>query len=177
MEEGKKPGEQDVIRLMKEKENSDLAISALKEELEKTKMIYEECCSQLEKEAREAKMELNKKLKENNDLATSALKEELKTTEKTHEERFLQLEKQAKESNDSKLMLEAKLKEVECLLTESRNKTKELEAASTSKILTWNRKEQRYQNFISLEVQALKVHNVLVVFYLLVNVFKQGCMN
>ncbi|KAL7183043.1 hypothetical protein ACSBR1_041682 [Camellia fascicularis] len=64
IEENKKVHEQDVLRLMKEKDHSDIQISALKQELELAKNTYEKRCLQLETQATETKMELEKKLTE-----------------------------------------------------------------------------------------------------------------
>ncbi|KAL7165381.1 hypothetical protein ACSBR2_041129 [Camellia fascicularis] len=62
IEENKKVHEQDVLRLTKEKDHSDIQISALKQELELAKNTYEKRCLQLETQATETKMELEKKL-------------------------------------------------------------------------------------------------------------------
>ncbi|XP_058075660.1 kinesin-like protein KIN-14C [Magnolia sinica] len=72
MEERKKLGEGDVVRLMKEKENSDLVILAQKEELEITKKAYEEQCLQFETQAKEAKVALEERLKEVENLLTES---------------------------------------------------------------------------------------------------------
>lgn len=47
IEENKKLEEQDVIRLVQEKDGSEIQISALKQELELAKMTYEKHCLQL----------------------------------------------------------------------------------------------------------------------------------
>ncbi|GMP96284.1 hypothetical protein CsSME_00044991 [Camellia sinensis var. sinensis] len=64
IEENKKVHEQDILRLTKEKDHSDIQISALKQELELAKNTYEKHCLQLETQATETKMELEKKLME-----------------------------------------------------------------------------------------------------------------
>ncbi|KAL6006096.1 hypothetical protein ACLOJK_040141 [Asimina triloba] len=109
MEEGKKLGDQDVVRLTKEKENSDVKVLALKEELEIAKKGYEERCLQFETQA-----------------------------------------------NEGKTVLEEKLKEVEILLMDSRNKNKELQAFADSKVQSWKKTQHVYQNFIGFQCQSLQ---------------------
>ncbi|GFZ01406.1 P-loop nucleoside triphosphate hydrolases superfamily protein with CH (Calponin Homology) domain-containing protein [Actinidia rufa] len=72
IEERKKFEEQDVVRLMKEKDHSDRQISALKQELEMAKSTYEKQCMQLETHAKETKVELEKKLMELEGLLTDS---------------------------------------------------------------------------------------------------------
>ncbi|KAK6921172.1 Calponin homology domain, partial [Dillenia turbinata] len=64
VEEKKKIEEEDVARLMKEKDNSNLEISTLKQELELTKKTYEMRCLQSETHAKEAKAGLEERVKE-----------------------------------------------------------------------------------------------------------------
>lgn len=64
IEEKKKLDEEDVIRLLKQKESSDSQIITLKEELDLTKKTYEKHCFQLETQAKEAKVELQNKIVE-----------------------------------------------------------------------------------------------------------------
>lgn len=110
MQDREKLGEQDIVRLMKEKENSDLAVLALKEELDRMKINHAEDCLQL-----------------------------------------------ATRANNAKLELEERLKETENLLTESRNKARELEAISESEVHSWKKKEHKYHKFIGFQFQALRV--------------------
>ncbi|GFZ16465.1 P-loop containing nucleoside triphosphate hydrolases superfamily protein [Actinidia rufa] len=72
IEEKKKVEEQDVVRLMKEKDHSDRQISALKQELEMAKNTYEKQCVQLETQAKETKIKLEKKLMELEGLLTDS---------------------------------------------------------------------------------------------------------
>ena len=74
MEERKKLEEQDVKRLMKEKDHSDNEILALKQELEMTRKMHEKQCLQLETQAKETKGELEKKLEELESLLTDSKK-------------------------------------------------------------------------------------------------------
>lgn len=110
MQDREKLGEQDIVRLMKEKENSDLAVLALKEELDRMKINHAENCLHL-----------------------------------------------ATRANNVTLELEERLKETENLLTESRNKARELEAISESKVHSWKKKEHKYHKFIGFQFQALRV--------------------
>ncbi|XP_038985258.1 kinesin-like protein KIN-14D [Phoenix dactylifera] len=64
IEERKKVSEEDVVRLMKEKEDSDNIVSKLKEDLETTKNSYEQHCQQLETKAKQTKEELERRVKE-----------------------------------------------------------------------------------------------------------------
>ncbi|XP_060670239.1 kinesin-like protein KIN-14P [Ziziphus jujuba] len=86
LEEKKKTEDEDVIRLMKEKDQSTLEISALKQELEINKKAYELRYLEMENKAKSAKMEVEERVKE------------LETTKKTYEMRFLEMENQAKSS-------------------------------------------------------------------------------
>ncbi|KAA8541222.1 hypothetical protein F0562_025171 [Nyssa sinensis] len=109
MEEKKKLEQQDVVRLMKEKDDNTTEILALKQELEIAKKTYEQRCVQMETEAKGAQQEL-----------------------------------------------EESLKKVQSLLTESRNRVKELEAYSESKYQRWNKKENIYQIFTEFQLGALQ---------------------
>ena len=62
-EESKKLEEKDVEIIRKEKEDCEIEISRLREELESTKRTHENWCVQLEEDAKEAKLELKKQLK------------------------------------------------------------------------------------------------------------------
>ncbi|KAK9278353.1 hypothetical protein L1049_027918 [Liquidambar formosana] len=109
MEEQKKLEEQDVERLMKEKDYFNLEISTLKQELEIARKTYELRCLQMEMETMGAKAGL-----------------------------------------------EERLKELEDLLIDSRNKVKELEETSESKYQMWNKKEHGYQKYMDLQFDTLQ---------------------
>ncbi|XP_052211221.1 kinesin-like protein KIN-14J [Diospyros lotus] len=109
IEEKKKVEEQDIMRLIKEKDQKDIQISALKKELELAKKTYEKHCSHLERKAKEAKLELEKKLSEH-----------------------------------------------ERLLTESRDKTKELEVFSESNLLHWKKRELNYKSLLESQFGYLQ---------------------
>ena len=63
-EEEKKVDENEVVRLIKEQEDKNLEISALKVELETTKRTYEVQFSQMEEEANSFKAALTRKVQE-----------------------------------------------------------------------------------------------------------------
>ena len=63
LEEHKKLEEKDVEKIKKEKEDYEIEILRLREELESTKNTHKGHCQQLEENAKEAKIELDKKLK------------------------------------------------------------------------------------------------------------------
>lgn len=110
MEEKKKFEEEDLVKLMKEKENNNLEISTLKQELDVAKKAYELHCSQMDTQAK-----------------------------------------------DAKTTLEERLKELELLLEDSKNKMKKLESYSESKYQRWNQKEQIYQSNMEFQFGALQV--------------------
>ena len=95
-----------------------------------------------------------KKEKIQNDVVISRLREELESSKDMHERHCLQLEAQAE---DTKVVLEEKLKELECLLSDSRKKVDELQSFSESKQKRWKNKERSYQSFIDQQFGALKV--------------------
>lgn len=64
LEERKKHEEQDRFRLSKEKENSDLMVTELKQEMERKNKSYEQHYTLLEMKARETQAELEERIKE-----------------------------------------------------------------------------------------------------------------
>lgn len=78
IEEKHKLEEQDVLRLKEEKDRSDLEILTLKQEIETAKSTHESHCLQLEANAKEAKLELERKFKELESMLTGAKKNEKK---------------------------------------------------------------------------------------------------
>ncbi|KAL5564750.1 hypothetical protein UlMin_027914, partial [Ulmus minor] len=63
-DENRKIEDEDVVRLMKEKDQSNQELSALKQEFETTKKTCESRCLEMEKEANDAKSKLEERLKE-----------------------------------------------------------------------------------------------------------------
>ncbi|OMO58651.1 hypothetical protein COLO4_34467 [Corchorus olitorius] len=83
----------------------------------------------------------------------SRLKEELINSKKMHERHCLQLEAQAE---DTKVVLEKKFKELECLLLDSRKEVAELQSFSESKLKRWKNKEHTFLSFIDQQFGAIK---------------------
>ncbi|KAF8413172.1 hypothetical protein HHK36_001148 [Tetracentron sinense] len=117
-----------------------------------------------ETQTEKSKMEEKKKIeeqemvrlmreKDHTALEISVLKQELENTKNTYEQHCLQLEAHAK---DSKFESEESLKELECLLIDSRKKVKELEASFELKYESWNKKEHKYQSFMDFQFGALQ---------------------
>ncbi|KAJ8773027.1 hypothetical protein K2173_028204 [Erythroxylum novogranatense] len=91
--------------------------------------------------------------KEQKNLELSALKQELEIVKKTHEMRCLQMETETK---GSKVGLEAKVKELEHLLEDSRSRMKVLDALSKSKSQNWNKKEDIFRSFMEFQIGAIQ---------------------
>ncbi|RXH77015.1 hypothetical protein DVH24_019903 [Malus domestica] len=109
IEEQKKLEEEDAMRLKEEKDHRDSQISTLKRELEMATSRHESYCQKLEANAKEAK-----------------------------------------------LQLERKLKELECILTDSKQNQKELEASLENESGRWKNKERTYQSFVACQSGALQ---------------------
>uniref|UniRef100_A0A1S4CBV4 Uncharacterized protein n=1 Tax=Nicotiana tabacum TaxID=4097 RepID=A0A1S4CBV4_TOBAC len=120
---------------LKEKEDHRQEIAALKQEMEIAKKSYEL------KEKEDHKQEI------------AALKQEMEIAKKSYEHHTLEMEKKATESQQE---LEEKLKEATSLLTESRNRIKELETFCQSKSENWTKKEHIYQIFTEFQLGALR---------------------
>lgn len=95
-----------------------------------------------------------KEEKDRRDKEISTLKQELEMAKSRHESHSLKLEANAKEA---KLQLERRLKELECVLTDSNKNQKELEASLESESWRWKEKEHTYQSFLTNQFEALKV--------------------
>ncbi|CAA2966701.1 kinesin KP1 [Olea europaea subsp. europaea] len=109
----------------------------------------------IEKKMKLEENDLNRLRKEKDHYESQilSLKQELELAKTTYEENQLQLETHAKET---KVQLEKRITELECLLAHSRNKVKELEDFSESKFLRWKRKEHRYVHFINSQFGSLQ---------------------
>ncbi|KAK8266681.1 hypothetical protein V6Z12_D12G262700 [Gossypium hirsutum] len=88
-----------------------------------------------------------------NDLEISRLRKELESSKEMHERHCLQLEAQAE---GTKAVLEVKLKELECLLTDSKKKADDIQSFSESTQKRWKNRECSYQSFIDQQFGALK---------------------
>ncbi|KAM0982952.1 hypothetical protein ACFX2J_015678 [Malus domestica] len=181
MEAKKKTDDEDVIRLMKEKDQCNLEISGLRQELDIAKKTYDLRCLQMETEAKGARAELEERTKELERLlaaSRSKVKELQENSESKHqsnkselEERVKELERSLAESRNkvkeleasseskyqfSKAELEGRIKELERLLADSRNEAKQLSANSESKYKSWTKKLRVYESSMDLQLGSLK---------------------
>ncbi|XP_050150697.1 kinesin-like protein KIN-14P isoform X1 [Malus sylvestris] len=183
MEAKKKTDDEDVnvIRLMKERDQGNLEISGLKQELDIAKKTYDLRCLQMEMEAKGARTELEERIKELERLlaeSRSKVKELQANSESKHqsnraelEERVKELERSLEESRNkvkeleasseskyqfSKVELEGRIKELERLLADSRNEAKQLATNSESKYKSWSKKLRVYENSMDLQLGSLK---------------------
>lgn len=76
-----------------------------------------------------------------NDLEISRLRKELESSKEMHERHCLQLEAQAE---GTKVVLEVKLKELECFLTDSKKKADDLQSFSESTQKRWKNRKRSY---------------------------------
>ncbi|KAK0587807.1 hypothetical protein LWI29_029199 [Acer saccharum] len=173
VEEKKKVEDEDLVKLIKEKDQHNLEISGLKQELEMAKKTNEGELVKLLKEKDQHNLEISglkqesemakktyegelvklMKEKDQHNLEISRLKQELEMAKKTYELRCLQMETESKGATAN---LVDRLKELESLLTDSRNKVKELERHSESKFEGWSKKENIYQSFLDFQLGALR---------------------
>ncbi|MBA0712662.1 hypothetical protein Golax_011747, partial [Gossypium laxum] len=109
----------------------------------------------LEEEQKVEKQEMMKLVKENekNILELAAMRQELDIVGMVH--KFCSLEMEA-EAKAAIAILQLKIKELECLLADSNNKVKELEASFESKCQSWTMKEKIYQSFIDFQFEAMQ---------------------
>ncbi|XP_038724390.1 kinesin-like protein KIN-14P isoform X3 [Tripterygium wilfordii] len=179
MEERKKLEEEYVVKLMKEKDKSNLEISTLKQELEVAKKTYELCCLQVETESNSSKSNLEKRIKELECLLaepSNRVKElenlleesrnrvnELENLLAESRNRLKELEayelhcsRVEKESKSAKSDLDKRIKELENLLAASRNKVKELELYSESKYQKGSKKQNSYKSFMDFQFCSLR---------------------
>ncbi|CAN6938454.1 unnamed protein product [Brassica oleracea] len=171
-EEQCKNEEEDMAKLSKENDQFNLEVSALRQELEKTKKAYEHQCSQMEsqtvlattglesrmkeleqerKEAHTAKNSLEVKVKE-----LEKMGEEAHTTKQVLEEKIKELQQMEKETKTVNTSLERKIQELEQNLVNWKNRVKEMEEKSEFKHQSWSQKEVSYRSFIDHQSQALQ---------------------
>ena len=163
-----------MAKLSKENDQFNLEVSALRQELEKTKKAYEHQCSQMEsqtvlattglesrlkeleqerKEAHTAKTSLEVKVKE-----LEKMGEEAHTTNQVLEEKIKELQQMEKETKTVNTSFERKIQELEQNLINWKNRVKEMEEKSESKHQSWSQKEVSYKSFIDHQSQALQVY-------------------
>ncbi|KAL8556811.1 hypothetical protein ACS0TY_004324 [Phlomoides rotata] len=111
--------------------------------------------AKIEEKTKREEQDLSK-LREEKDSCESqilSLNEELALVKRNYEENLFQLERKAEETKN---ILLKKIQELECFLTDSRKRVKELEDFSESKILRLKRKEQGYRHFIDSKFGSLQ---------------------
>ncbi|XP_021857174.1 kinesin-like protein KIN-14P isoform X1 [Spinacia oleracea] len=165
MEEKKKFEQQDTAKLQKLKDENDVEVSTLKQELEMTKRMHELRYMELETQAKLVRFDLEKRLMEQEKLLedskvktedlveVSTLKQELEMAKKTNELHSLQLESEAKSVKSD---LEKRLRKQEQLLEDSKVKIKELEMNCQTKDQRWTKKEHVYEAFLKIQWSGLE---------------------
>ncbi|CAH8359355.1 unnamed protein product [Eruca vesicaria subsp. sativa] len=164
--------EEDMAKLSKQNDQFNLEVSALRQELEKTKKAYEQQCSQMESQTMlattglESRLkELEQERKEANTAKTSLevkVKELEKMGEEAHsakeglEEKIKELQEMEKETKSANTSLEGKIQELEQNLVNWKSKVREMEEKSESKLQSWSQKEVSYRSFINHQSQALQ---------------------
>ncbi|KAM0848475.1 hypothetical protein ACQ4PT_054370 [Festuca glaucescens] len=141
----------ELISLMKYRENNKNTIMRLKLELEATKSSYEESHSQLESKKEDVLKLL--KDKENSDNVISQLRQELAIARRSHETYIEELKTTALQENRE---LEHRIKEVELKLEHSTRRGRYLEDLLESRIQTWEQKEIILNQFVGLQVQNIQ---------------------
>ncbi|KAM0908229.1 hypothetical protein ACQ4PT_015595 [Festuca glaucescens] len=141
----------ELISLMKDRENNKNTIMRLKLELEATKSSYEESHSLLESKKEDVLKLL--KDKENSDNVISQLRQELAIARRSHETYIQELKTTALQENRE---LEYRIKEVELKLEHSTNRGRYLEDLLESRIQTWEQKEIMLNQFVGLQVQNIQ---------------------
>ncbi|EPS62917.1 hypothetical protein M569_11869, partial [Genlisea aurea] len=128
---------EDLQRVMEEKDKLNAEVVKLRQELDVTKQQDVEI---LTKE----KDELNSQIVN--------LRQEVEVSKQTCEQQTLKI----KEERGAKQELEVHLKDTLSLLTESKNRIKELEAASELKSQWWSKKQHIFQIFMEFQLGALR---------------------
>ncbi|CAL5048232.1 unnamed protein product [Urochloa decumbens] len=141
----------EIFRMIKEKEESNHTIMKLKLELEAAKLSYEESQSLL-KSAKEDKLKLLKD-KENSDIIISKLRQELAEARNSHNRHIQELESRALQANAE---FEQRIKAVELMLEDSRMRGRALEESLKSRTETWEQKEIMVNQFVGLQIQNVQ---------------------
>uniref|UniRef100_A0ACD6ADS5 Uncharacterized protein n=1 Tax=Avena sativa TaxID=4498 RepID=A0ACD6ADS5_AVESA len=141
----------ELISLMKDKENSKNIIMRLKLELEATKSSYEESHSLLESK-KEDVLKLQKD-KENSDSVISQLRQELAIARRSHETYIQELKTTALQENRE---LEHRMKGVELKLENSTKRVRYLEDLLESRNQTWEHKETMLNQFVGVQIQNIQ---------------------
>ncbi|XP_021759176.1 kinesin-like protein KIN-14P [Chenopodium quinoa] len=165
MEEKKRFEQQEATKLQKQKDENNLEVSTLRQELELAKRMHDLRYMELETQAKLERFDLEKRLKEQEKLLEdskveeedlveiSSLKQELEMAKKMNEIHSLQLESEAKLVKSE---LEERLRKQEQLLEDSKVKVKELEMSCETKNHRWSKKEHVYEAFVKIQWSGLK---------------------
>ena len=142
----------ETIRMMKDKEDSNNTIMKLKSELEAIKSSYKDNHNQLES-TKEEVLKLQKD-KENSDNIISKLRQELSLARESHKTHIQELESSALQASKC---FEHRIKEVDLMLEDSRKKRRDLEEVLASRMDTWKQKEIMVNQFLGLQIQNIQV--------------------
>ncbi|KAG2252951.1 hypothetical protein Bca52824_083087 [Brassica carinata] len=159
-------------QVIKENDQFNLEVSALRKELEKTKKAYEQQCSQMKSQTMQATTgleirlkELEQERKEANTVKISLeervnelekMGEEAHTAKEALEEKIKELHEMEKETKSVNTSLEGKIQELEENLVTWKNKVKKMDEISESKQQSWSQKEVSYKRFIDYQSQTLE---------------------
>ncbi|XP_049399374.1 kinesin-like protein KIN-14K isoform X1 [Solanum stenotomum] len=146
---------------LKGKEADSQEITALKQELEIVKKSYEskekeehrQEIAALKQELETVKNSYESNEKEDHRREIADLKQEMEIAKILYEQHTLEMKEKATEAQQE---LEETLKEAMSLLTESRNRIKELETFAQSNSHSWKKKEHIYQIFADYQLGALR---------------------
>lgn len=137
-EEKRKFDEEDMERLMTEKERGNQEILALKQELEVVKKMAEARCQQIEAESMGAKMALEERVRE------------LECQLAVSKRKVRDLEACSESRNQG-------VQELELQLIASRKRLKQLEIYSETKDQFWHKKGLIFRSFMDSQLDALQV--------------------
>ncbi|EMS55440.1 Kinesin-4 [Triticum urartu] len=141
----------ELISLMKEKENYKVTIMKLKLELEAMKSSCEKSHSLLETKNKDVVNLL--KDKENSGNVISQLRQELAMARRSHETYIQDLKTTALQENRN---FEQRIKEVELKLEDSTKRERYLEELLEARIQTWEQKEIMLNQFVGLQMQNIQ---------------------
>jgi kinesin family protein C2/C3 len=163
----------EILRLMKEKDNGNDIIVKVNLEMKALQSSYEEACKLLESKEKVAARLLTEKeeacklleskekdvvrlLADKEDSASTILqlRQELEATKRLHETHSQQLETRA---SQLKVELEHRIKEVELMLEDSVKRRRELDEVLKSRIQFWEQKEVVVEQFVGLQIQNVQV--------------------
>jgi len=141
----------ETIRMIKEKEDSNITIMKLKSKLEAVKSLFEESHNQLES-AKEEVLKLQKD-KENSANIISKLRQELSLAHESYKTHIQELESSALQASK---FFEHRIKEVDLMLEDSIKKRTDLEEVLKSRMDTWKKKEIMVNQVLRLQIQNIQ---------------------